>query len=269
MADLSADFTCKTAFASVTGRSHAKTSTPCQDYVAARTSNGVTCVALADGAGSRARSEVGAQVAVTATLAYLCKNFESLWLNMDKHNTKAAQRLVHRCLDAFRRKSAKLGCKNDDLACTLLFVAYSQGRYIAGHLGDGVIASVDADGRLQTLSVPENGEFANTTWFLTDPKAIPKLRLYRAKVETPMGFAIMSDGTAESLYQKSSAAPAQAVRTLLDWNATLPGKKFKAVLNENLQTSIARKTSDDCALGLISILKREHFISGIDPVAAI
>ena len=263
MSELSVDFTCKTAFASVAGRSHLKTRTPCQDYVAARESNGVTCVSLADGAGSRERSDTGAQVAVTATLAYVCKNFESLWQNMDKHNAKAAQRLVNRCLDAFRRKSAKLGCTINDLACTLSFVAYSRGRYIAGHLGDGVIASVDSNGQLQTLSPPENGEFANTTWFLTDPKAISKLRLYRGHIEAPTGFVIMSDGTAESLYQKSSGAPAPAVQKLLEWNATLPGKKFRAVLSENLQQSIASKTVDDCALGLLSILNREGSIKSV------
>ncbi|MNB56339.1 hypothetical protein D3C87_795330 [compost metagenome] len=263
MSDLP-DFTCKTAFASVAGRSHLKTQTPCQDYVAARESNGVTCIALADGAGSRARSDIGAQVAVTATLAYVCKNFESLWQNMEKIHAKAAQRLVNRCLDAFRRKSAKHGGDINDLACTLSFVAYSQGRYMAGHLGDGVIASIDSDGQLQTLSPPENGEYANTTWFLTDPKAISKLRLYRGHIDTPTGFAIMSDGSAESLYQKSSGLPAPAVKTLLGWNATLPGKKFKAVLSENLQQSIASKTSDDCALGLMSILEREGSINGVD-----
>ncbi|MNN86975.1 hypothetical protein D3C81_2044590 [compost metagenome] len=76
---------------------------------------------------------------------------------MEKIHAKAAQRLVNRCLDAFRRKSAKHGGDINDLACTLSFVAYSQGRYMAGHLGDGVIASIDSDGQLQTLSPPENG----------------------------------------------------------------------------------------------------------------
>lgn len=264
MSDLTLDFTCKTAFASVAGRSHLETQAPCQDYVAARESNAVTCIALADGAGSRARSDIGAQVAVTATLAYVCKNFESLWQNMEKHNAKAAQRLINRCLDAFRRKSAKLGCEINDLACTLSFVAYSQGRYMAGNLGVGVIALIDPDGQLETLSPPENDELTNTTSLLNDPKAISKLRLYRGTVLAPTGLAIMSAGTAESLYQKSSGVPAPAVQKLLEWNATLPGKKFKVVLSEHLQQSIASETADDCALGLISILQRENSIKRTD-----
>lgn len=264
MPELTADFSCKTACAFEAGRSHLKTQTPCQDYVAARDSNGVTCISLADGAGSRSRSDIGAQVAVTATLAYVCKNFESLWQNMDKHNAKAAQRLVHRCLDAFRRKGAKLGCDINELACTLSFVAYSHGRYIAGHLGDGVIASVDPAGQLRTLSHPENGEFANTTLFLTDPKAISNLRLYRGHIEAASGFAIMSDGTAESLYQKSSKAPAPAVQKLLEWNATLPGKTFRTVLRDNLQQTIVSKTADDCSLGLLSILQRQGSANDAD-----
>lgn len=253
MPDLPITFSVKTACAAVAGRSHLKTQTPCQDYVASRESNEVTCISLADGAGSRARSDVGAQVAVTATLAFVCKNFESLWLNMDKHNAKAAQRLVNRCLDAFRRKSARLGCDTNDLACTLLFVAYSKGRYLAGHLGDGVIASVAPDGQLQTLSAPENGEFANTTVFVTDLKAASRLRLYRGQIEAPTGFAIMSDGSAESLYHKSTGLPAQAIEKMLEWNGTLPARKMKKVLGDNLEQLFASKTGDDCSIGLLSI----------------
>jgi hypothetical protein len=254
MPELPMNFSGKTSCAFVVGRSHLKTQTPCQDYVAARQSNDVTCIALADGAGSRARSDVGAQVAVTATLGFVCKNFETLWQHMDKHNAKATQRLTNRCLDAFRRKSTKLGCDMSELACTLSFVAYSRGRYLAGHLGDGIIASVDVEGQLQTLSAPENGEFANTTLFLTDPKAVSKLRLYRGPIEAQTGFAIMSDGSAESLYHKSTGLPASAVQRLLEWNATLPRKKMKVVLADNLQQSIALKTGDDCSIGLLSIL---------------
>lgn len=254
MPEIPEDFSCKTACAFVAGREHLSTQTPCQDYVAARESNEVTCISLAVGAGSR--SEIGAQVAVTATLAFVCKNFESLWQNMDKHNAKAAQRLVNRCLDAFRRKAAKLSGDINDLACTLSFVAYSQGRYLAGHLGDGVIASVDAEGQLQALSHPENGESANTAPLLTDHKAASRLRLYRGQIEATTGFALMSDGTAQSLYDKSSGVPAPALQKPLEWNATLPRKKVREVLGDHLQQSIASKTEDDCSIGLLSIQKR-------------
>ncbi|RON48434.1 hypothetical protein BK666_08395 [Pseudomonas frederiksbergensis] len=251
------EFTCKTACSFVAGRSHFEAHTPCLEYVAARESNDVTCIALADGADSRARSDIGAQVAVTATLGFVCKNFESLWQNMEKHNAKAAQRLVNRCLDAFRRKSAKLGCDINDLACTLSFVAYSRGRYLSGNLGDGVIASVDPDGQLQALSSPQNAEPANTPLFLTDQKVAARLRLYRGQIGATTGFALMSDGTAQSLYHTSSGVPAPAVQTLLEWNATLPRKKMKSMLGDNLQQSIASKTAGDCSIGLLSVLQRE------------
>jgi hypothetical protein len=65
----------------------------------------------------------------------------------------------------------------------------------------------------------------------------------------------MSDGTAESLYHKSSGVPAPAIQKLLEWNATLPRKKMKEVLGDNLQQSIASQTENDCSIGLLSILK--------------
>ncbi|HEX4551970.1 protein phosphatase 2C domain-containing protein [Pseudomonas sp.] len=256
MPDLPEVFICKTAFAAVAGRSQPQTPAPRQ-HVAARASNGVTCIALADGADGADRSDIGAQVAVTAALAYVCKNFESLWQNMDKHNAKAAQRLVHRCLDALRRKSAKVGCSINDLTCSLAFVACSQGRYMAGHLGAGVIVSMDPDGKLATLSPPENTESGRTGVFLTDPKAVSKLSLYRGPIEAPAGFAILSDGAARSLFQPAGTTVAPTVLNWLELNATSPRKKFKAVLAEKLQQSIASESADDCALGLLSILRRD------------
>ncbi|WP_145256091.1 protein phosphatase 2C domain-containing protein [Pseudomonas sp. SJZ131] len=252
MSELTMNFSTKTACAFVAGRAQLQTDTPGRAYAAARESNDVTCIAAADGASFRAHSAIGAQVAVTAALGFVCKNFESLWQNMDKHNAKAAQRLVNRCLDAFRRKSNKLACDSGELGCSLSFVAYSGGRYLAGHLSDGLMVSVDAAGQLQTLFAAETAEHAAAKPLLTEPKAASRLKLMRGPIEALTGFALISEGSAQSLCD--DGVPAPAILQWLESNATLPRKKIKSALADNLQ----QLASDhDSAIGLLSLRLRE------------
>ncbi|WDU61416.1 PP2C family serine/threonine-protein phosphatase [Pseudomonas poae] len=250
------DYRALTACAFIAGSSHAKTQTPCQDFVAARRVKGITCIALADGAGSRSRSEEGAKVVVNTMLAYICRHFETLWKMAENNPVTAAEEVISRCMKALQLKAVELECNADDLASTLLFVAHSHGRYLAAHLGDGLIAMVDSEGQAHVLSLPDNGEFTNTTVFVTDPRAVPRLRIYCGLTQDHAGFMIMSDGAAESLYQKVTTTPAPAIKKLLEWNIRLPRKKMKAVLEGNLGDSIASKTSDDCAVGLLSVLRQ-------------
>jgi len=77
----------------------------------------------------------------------------------------------------------------------------------------------------------------------------------------------MSDGSAESLYDKSSGVPAPAIQQLLELNATLPRKKMKDVLGDNLQQSIASQTENDCSIGLLSILKHSTNLGQTSEVA--
>lgn len=249
----------KTACARIAGRSHVQSSTPCQDYVSSRQGRDIACIALADGAGSRARSEFGAEVAVKATIRFVCKHFDMLWEQAAEDSGEVARQLTEYCLAALRRKARTLECAVEDLACTLLFVAQQGERYLIGHLGDGLIARLTGDGRVEALSHPDNGEFANTTRFLTDPSAVRRLRIARGTDDGSGGFAIMSDGTAESLYLKASRTPAaSAIQKLLGWNAALPRARMEAILAANLEQAFARKTTDDCSIALLSACPRSE-----------
>lgn len=215
----------------------------------------MACIALADGAGSRQRSEIGAEAVVRASLRMLEAQFDEIYgmCGLDKG---AAQSHIHQHLmTVLRHVAAMHYCEVNDLASTLLFVAHNRGRFIAGHIGDGVIAKVDGDGSAQTLSHPENGEYANTTVFVTDSSAKIRLRLFHGELDARVaGFVLMSDGCAESLYNKQSGNPAAAVSKLIAWNATLSRNNINSVLRSNLEQSFSKKSSDDCSLALLSIL---------------
>lgn len=245
---------CQVACARLVGRSHAASNTPCQDFAAGRRKPQMAAVALADGAGSRVKSHIGAEAAVRASLRLLLTQFDSLFEN-SKRDAAQTCILIHQYLMQDLEAAARQhNCNVADLASTLLFVAYKDRRYLACHLGDGVIAQATPNGQLSVLSKPENGEFANTTWFITDQGAPNKMRLYFGEGDDlPSGFVLMSDGTAESLYERRSGTPAAVIGKLLEWNASLSRAKMFDVLDANMKKAFSLKTTDDCSVALLSV----------------
>ena len=191
-------------------------------------------------------------------LRLLCTEFDHIY-SLSAVDHGAARQYIHRHLiDALNREAKRCSCGIDDLASTLLFAAHKGGRFVAGHIGDGVIAQVDVSGKPRTLSHPENGEYANTTVFVTDPSAERKFRIYQGDADADLaGFVVMSDGCAESLYDKRTGNPAAAISKLLAWNEKLSRAKTDAILAMNLEKAFSQKSADDCSLGLMSIVKTD------------
>lgn len=241
----------------IAGRSHSASTTPCQDYAGARRTHEMACIALADGAGSRPHSEAGAKVVVKEALGLLADRFDEIDAAADSDPTLAAQMIMDHLLAALGKKAKGLGYEVGALASTLLFAAHKANRFLAGHIGDGVIARLSHSGDAEIVSYPDNGEFANTTVFVTDPHAVRRFRLYRGDCDSQsIGFVLMSDGTAESLYEKSTGRAAAAICKLLTWNASLSKRKMKAVLDANLKQAFAKKSADDCSIALLSYCGR-------------
>lgn len=249
--------TYQVAGASRAGRSHAASQAPCQDFFGHARKAGMAAVALADGAGSKAQSQFGAETAVKASLRMLTEHFDAVYA-MCAHDPAVAQQFIHdRLMRSLRRRAKRIGCELDALASTLLFAAHKGDKYLAGHIGDGVIVHVGGDGVASTLSHPENGEYSNSTYFVTDAVARSKIRLYHSvEPDAVAGFALMSDGCAESLYEKRSGSPAAAVARLLEWNRDKTRGEIASILAGNMEQVFTKKTTDDCALVLLSTPQR-------------
>lgn len=215
-------------------------------------------IALADGAGSRPRSQIGAEAVVRAMLKMLCAQFDQIYSMCAAGSDDARQHIHRRLIETLNREATRHHCDIDALASTLLFVAHKGDRFLAGHIGDGVIAQVDVAGTPHTLSHPDNGEYANTTVFVTDTLAVDKFRLFHGNSDAKLaGFVLMSDGCAESLYDKKTGMPAAAITKLLAWNEEHSRKKMEAILAINLEQAFSRKSTDDCSLALLSILGKD------------
>ena len=179
------------AAARATGTSHLQTGTPCQDRVAcAALANGALVAAVSDGAGSAARGEVGAEIAVQAVAGRLRRHRE------EPDGPALLVALQDAALYARAAVLARAEADGEEAgsyAATLLALIGTPGGCAALQIGDGVIVAGGQDGGWRWVFWPERGEYANTTRFLTDDDAPGRIRV-AALPGSPADIAIMTDG---------------------------------------------------------------------------
>jgi serine/threonine protein phosphatase PrpC len=243
----------------VCGRGHQHNGLPCQDKYYKNRYRGVEAIALADGAGSALHSETGADIAARRACTYLTYNFKKIW---EKSNSDISQIVIPEIRKSILQKSDAKEDNLCDYASTLMAVAILNDKYIAIHVGDGVIATLDADDvTLRVLSEPERGEYANTTVFVVSERAETKLRVYKGKTNHFSGFCLMTDGAMDSLYDKSQRAPAKAVRTMIAWMAQHSYVEVEGAVEDAITSMLLPKTSDDCGVCLMRLYRPTNLVN--------
>ena len=233
----------------VEGRRHTAMHLPCQDKVRTAVRDGVWVGALADGAGSAAFSHHGAQCVADTVCAILPAAFDLLYAMPDAASAKNF--ILLELLDALRTTAQELDVPLQELASTMLFVAVKEHRMILGHIGDGVICYQNAAG-LRVASKPSNGEFANTTVFVTSAGALNRMKLIKGELGQISGFCLMSDGAAASLYDRRHQRPMPVLSKLLRLRAAMPTAPLQQMLEESFRESVVMNTQDDCSIVLMS-----------------
>lgn len=234
----------KIAGASIIGSSHIKNGTPCQDCIHSLTRNGVVCIALADGAGSYKYSDTGAEIACTAVTEYLTSEFDRFF-SLPSLETKRF--IIHGIRTRLGHKASVLDTSKTELSSTLLFVAIKNDNFLIGHLGDGIICG-EINDDLVLLSAPENGEFANTTYFVTSRNYEEHFRVYRGNVSKFNSFYLMSDGAAEALFHKKEHSFSSALRIFASWLDEHTSNEVDAAIKSNMETLFPKHTTDDCSI---------------------
>lgn len=233
------------------GRSHLSVNVPCQDSVATLYRRNVSVVALSDGAGSAELSHIGSMICVTKLCEACCRSFDIIW-KMSEETARAS--LVRSIRNALAEELPD-GHEINSLASTVLVVAVKRNRYIAAHLGDGVIGVQSGDS-LRLLSGPDNGEHSNETTFVTSNDAVDRLRIYRGLIqgerERITGFILMSDGPEAALYRKQDGKLAPACSKLLDVVGHMNRQEADCLVSEVLELIAATKTFDDCSIALMA-----------------
>jgi hypothetical protein len=149
----------KLVFGSVQGTSHAQSGTQCQDYCAGNVSGATLVAACADGAGSAQLSALGAKASVDRFLEVACCNTKPTREQVEIWVSSARERLLE--------MAAEHGSTPRQLACTFLAALIGEGWAAFAQIGDGVIVYDHSDGYAYAFW-PDNGEYANTTHFLSE-----------------------------------------------------------------------------------------------------
>ena len=174
----------KLIFGSVQGTSHVQSGLPCQDYCTGIIAGTTLVAACADGAGSAELSQLGAKAAVDRFMEVAAGDAMPTKSRVEEWVDAARERLLE--------EAAANGSTARQLACTFLAALVGDGWAVFVQVGDGVIV-VDGPNGFELIFWPDNGEYANTTRFLSDDDYRQHLRV--EVVERHISeLAVLTDG---------------------------------------------------------------------------
>lgn len=186
--------------ASAQGKSHIDSGLPCQDAHAFEVSDAWIVAVVCDGAGSAAHSQRGADFSSKAIVKRLFDLVSAADLDLARSQLPEIVASVRSELSAVavtENLSAEL------FACTLVGLVAGPEQGFLFHIGDGVgIAEFAGEPTVRCISTPENGEYANETYFLTDEHWREHLRISEFKGQ-PACIGLMSDGAMPFVMNRS------------------------------------------------------------------
>lgn len=197
-----ADLRWRWAAASRIGTSHLKLGTRKQDaYAVRQLTHGAFCAVVSDGAGSASHGGEGASV-VCRTLVSELRNW------FDSNDVLPDDGHIRSWLDDLRDRLSSAATKRDltrrQFAATLVMLVVYGDDVLALHVGDSALVARKS-GVWDVVCWPENGEFASTTYFVTDDPDI-RLHIHRMPFEHD-AFALFSDGLESVALEQSTATP--------------------------------------------------------------
>lgn len=241
--------------ASVQGTSHQRTSTPCQDYNTAIELAEASFLLLtcSDGAGSGSRSELGSEIACR-TLVDQVTEFVRLGGRIEDVTRETAVEWLQVIRAKLETQAAALGITTRDLACTLIAALIANDSAAFLQIGDGSVVVAADDSNYDVVFWPAQGEYANTTFFVTGADAADRLRV-EVRAAPLRDVALLTDGLQHiALRYESKSAHAPFFGPMF---ARLRSEEQWQGLTEPLRAfltseAVSKRTDDDCTLLLAS-----------------
>jgi hypothetical protein len=232
---------------SVEGTAHRRLALPCQDSC-----GGVaTCpaqehflvLACSDGAGSAGLSQVGSTLACRRFLELACEELQRAGpqARVDPLQVLEWYREVHLAL---RAEAEQRGVPLRELACTLLAAVVGEGQALFAQVGDGAMV-VRGEQGYAPVFWPQQGEYANSTFFITQPDFEQALQLEgRGRVDE---VALFTDGLQWlALHQASREAHGPFFEPLFAALRTAPDPaELVAPLRSFLDSPAVNERTDD------------------------
>lgn len=246
------------ASASQIGTSHIRLGTRKQDALKTftlRNNDGyeTLCAMVCDGAGSAQYGGEGASL-TCRIISQAIRNHFSTTDAMP--NETDIWSWIDSVRDSMEKAAKNRQVIRKSFACTLVLLIAQKEENTIVHVGDGAIVARNKSNEWAALTWPENGEYASTTYFITDD---PKPRLRITQKNGPFtAYAVFSDGIEDiALDHKTQSAHTPFFTSMikpLD-NITNAGqdKCLSAALAAFLDSGrVCEKTDDDKSLILLS-----------------
>lgn len=210
------------------GTSHLESSLPCQDrYLTTEFTSGdggaVLALAVSDGAGSAERSETGATT-VCSTLIACTRDALAVSSDLDQIGDELVRSWFIDARAAIRILARDEDGAINDYAATGLLAVVADHQALCAQVGDGAMVIRGRDANFTVAIWPEGGEYANETFFVTDPNVATRVHVRRFDgVRDVIAFSDGLQRLALHSATKSAYAPffEQIVRTVRDEERTV------------------------------------------------
>jgi hypothetical protein len=252
------------AAAKSTGTSHLRAGTPCDDFgacVELDTLGGSLLIAVvSDGAGSARYSRIGSRICCR-TFVQSAVRFFSAGGSLNCLSTELIYCWLDDLRDRIAARASEKGTSIRDFAATLVAALICDTTALFFHIGDGAaVFSLDNNGPWVVASWPAQGEYASTTYFVTDDSG-PKLRLVKVE-ERIKRLALFTDGierlvlnfslrTAHDPFFNKMLAPVSSATAGRDRN--LSGELLRFLDSPD----VCSRTDDDKTLILAKRIEKE------------
>ena len=184
------------------GKSHIDSGAPCQDrcYSAYIPENGILITAVADGVGSCALSDLGADTAVHSSVEYIQKELKKVTSN--KLDAVLAGSILRNALQ-FAYDQVELAAKANEqllysLQSTLTVAIYNGTDLYFGHAGDDGIVVLTEEGTLAMATTRHKGEEASSVYPLQG-----KTTWQFGMVPNAVAFVMATDGVLDAFVRSS------------------------------------------------------------------
>ncbi len=232
----------------LTGKKHLLENKPCQDFSKYAHNNSIQVIALADGAGCSNYSQIGSKITTEMVCKLILEKFNYL---IHLSTSEISSSIVTEIQVLLSSEADKQGLEVRDLSSTLLFAATDGDKLLYGHIGDGYIVRVVNNEPTEVLSYPDNGEYANQTYFITNPDAASLLKVNVVPMHRESIIYLLSDGPSAVLFQKKPFEISSVFQNIFKWISDNSTEKAYEAILENFKDSISVRTNDDCSLALM------------------
>ena len=213
-----------------------------RDRIGAREENGVSVFFLSEPPLTSEDPGVRSELSAEVSAALMVEHFDGLYA-ADNENIRRA--LLNNVMDAFQRK----GVSFPGFGSALLFVAVKDTRYLAGHLGGGLIGR--ANPGCTVLSQPQVGIFGSEAELSPEDLVMETMRIYKGVLEEPFGFLLLSDGACSSLYEDSSGTLSPACDTFVEWLQTNDPETVSEALSDNIRKYFKSDTQGNISVAMM------------------